>query len=114
MQMLHNSIVEQSIVQPQHWLMFLSTRTKTQSRKTSKTMTYFNDTHTNGSFIERMMASAGHMLEAAALRRAQRRVYRKTLDELSALSNRDLADLGLARSELRRIAWEAGQQHTAA
>jgi uncharacterized protein YjiS (DUF1127 family) len=36
------------------------------------------------------------------------------LTELSALSNRDLADLGLARSELRRIAYEAGQAQTAA
>lgn len=77
-------------------------------------MTYYNDTHVNGSFIERLMATVGRMLEAAALRHAQRRVYRKTLEELAALSNRDLADLGLARSELRRIAYEAGQAHTAA
>ena len=77
-------------------------------------MTYYNDTHANGTFIERLMAAAGRMLEAAALRHAQRRVYRKTLEELSMLSNRDLADLGLARSELRRISWEAGQKHTAA
>jgi uncharacterized protein YjiS (DUF1127 family) len=34
-------------------------------------------------------------------------VYSTTLNELSALSNRDLADLGIARSEVRRIAWEA-------
>jgi uncharacterized protein YjiS (DUF1127 family) len=26
---------------------------------------------------------------------------------LGALSNRDLADLGISRSEVRRIAWEA-------
>ena len=77
-------------------------------------MAYYNDTHANGSLTERLMASASSLLEAAALRRAKRRVYRKTLDELSALSNRDLADLGIARGELRRIAWEAGQMHTAA
>ena len=37
----------------------------------------------------------------------RRRVYRTTLAELSALSNRDLADLGINRSELRRVAYEA-------
>ncbi|MGB3407358.1 MAG: DUF1127 domain-containing protein [Jannaschia sp.] len=35
------------------------------------------------------------------------RVYRRTFDELSALSNRDLADLGLSRSMIRGIALEA-------
>lgn len=37
----------------------------------------------------------------------RRRIYRTTLGELSALSNRELADLGMSRSELRRIAYEA-------
>ena len=34
------------------------------------------------------------------------RAYRCTLDELSALSDRDLADLGLHRSEIARVAKE--------
>ena len=38
---------------------------------------------------------------------AKHRVYRKTVSELGELTNRDLADLGIARSEIRRIAWEA-------
>jgi len=38
---------------------------------------------------------------------AKRRVYRATLGELSALSNRDLADLGLSRSMIRSVAAEA-------
>jgi len=37
----------------------------------------------------------------------RRRVYRTTLMELNALSNRELADLGMNRSELRRVAYEA-------
>jgi len=36
------------------------------------------------------------------------RTYRRTLAELSALSNRDLADLGLSRSAIRNVALEAG------
>ena len=35
------------------------------------------------------------------------RAFRKTMDELSELSNADLADLGLHRSEIRRVALES-------
>ncbi|WP_322889633.1 MULTISPECIES: DUF1127 domain-containing protein [unclassified Yoonia] len=38
---------------------------------------------------------------------AKRKVYLTTLRELQSLSNRDLADLGLSRTELRSIALEA-------
>ncbi len=40
-------------------------------------------------------------------RLARRRLFRATLGELSMLSDRDLADLGLERSSLRRVAWQA-------
>lgn len=46
-------------------------------------------------------------LKAFAEARAQRRVYRQTLGELRALSGRDLADLGISRSEIPFIAREA-------
>lgn len=38
---------------------------------------------------------------------AKWRVYRKTVTELAALSDRDLADLGLSRSMISTIAHEA-------
>jgi uncharacterized protein YjiS (DUF1127 family) len=38
---------------------------------------------------------------------AKRRVYRATIFELSALSNRDLNDLGIPRSNIKRLAMEA-------
>ena len=38
---------------------------------------------------------------------AKRAVYRQTVKELDALSNRELADLGLSRSSIRSIAIEA-------
>ncbi len=38
---------------------------------------------------------------------ARRRVYRDTLHELSRLTDRDLADLGIPRSNIRRLAREA-------
>ena len=44
---------------------------------------------------------------ALAERAAQRRLYRATLNELDALSDRDLSDLGLARADVTRVAREA-------
>jgi len=38
---------------------------------------------------------------------ADHRLYQKTLDELKGLSNRDLADLGMYRGDLHRVAREA-------
>ncbi len=39
--------------------------------------------------------------------RARRAVYRQTLRELNALTNRDLADLGINRAMIGRLAHEA-------
>ena len=38
---------------------------------------------------------------------AQYSTYRRTLDELTKLNDRELADLGLARGQLRSIAYKA-------
>ena len=38
---------------------------------------------------------------------AKRKVYRATLFELSALSDHDLKDLGIPRSNIKRLAMEA-------
>ncbi|MEX0351513.1 MAG: DUF1127 domain-containing protein [Paracoccaceae bacterium] len=46
-------------------------------------------------------------IENLKTRFEQYRVYRRTLGELSALSERELADLGMHRSMIRRIAMEA-------
>lgn len=43
-------------------------------------------------------------IDAVRANLAQWRVYRRTVAELSALSDRDLADLGLHRSMIRDIA----------
>ena len=37
----------------------------------------------------------------------RRRVYRTTVNELSALSDRDLSDLGVTRASIRRLAMDA-------
>lgn len=47
------------------------------------------------------------MLRAFGTRFAQYRVYRDTLHELQMLSVRELNDLGVSQSEIRRVAYEA-------
>ncbi len=46
-------------------------------------------------------------LHAQIARYAQYRVYRKTLNELETLSDRELNDLGLSSLSLRDVAYEA-------
>lgn len=48
-----------------------------------------------------------HALDVSAEATAKRRVYRQTLRELNALSAREMADLGLNRSMIRSVAYEA-------
>lgn len=45
---------------------------------------------------------------------ARRSVYRRTVRELGALNDRELADLGMSRSMIRQIATEAAQDATRA
>lgn len=46
-------------------------------------------------------------LKSAAMRFANYRVYRKTINELSELTSHELSDLGLNRSMIKRTALEA-------
>ncbi len=49
-------------------------------------------------------------LAALAKYRAQRRVFKTTFNEMAVLSDRELADLGLVRSELRGVALRAAKE----
>jgi uncharacterized protein YjiS (DUF1127 family) len=49
----------------------------------------------------------GAFVEKVRDQRRRNRVYRQTLNELKSLSNRDLADLGIARSMIGAVAMEA-------
>lgn len=51
---------------------------------------------------ETIRAAMQH-IRAAAARRA---VYRQTVRELEALSDRDLADLGISRADITDLAWQ--------
>jgi uncharacterized protein YjiS (DUF1127 family) len=50
------------------------------------------------------------IVETIRARRARRKVFNQTFRELSSLSNRELADLGLGRSEIRRVAYQAAYE----
>ncbi|MCG7625264.1 DUF1127 domain-containing protein [Epibacterium sp. Ofav1-8] len=67
-------------------------------------MALLNQIHTQKSFAP---AGVAQMVQALREKVAQYRVYRQTLTELNALSGRELADLGLNRSMLKRVALEA-------
>ncbi len=57
----------------------------------------------NGDITHRIAAT----FKSVAARIATYRVYRKTVSELSELSTRELDDLGLSRSMIKRTALEA-------
>lgn len=66
---------------------------------TVQTATFFAGT----SLLARLNTLREQYREAAA----KRQTYRKTLAELESLSARDLADLGIAPSSIREIAYRA-------
>lgn len=71
-------------------------------------MAYYAQTNTSSaSFPERAFAAGAGLLQAAAEHCGRYRVYRQTYNELAALSEHDLNDLGLSRSMIRGIAQEA-------
>ncbi|MBV7378999.1 DUF1127 domain-containing protein [Maritimibacter dapengensis] len=67
-------------------------------------MAYATDIRTaDHGLLDRVSATFKVLAEA----RAQRKVYRQTLNELRALDGRDLADLGISRAEIPFLAREA-------
>lgn len=50
------------------------------------------------------------LTETIRLRNEKRKIYNRTYRELASLTDRDLSDLGLARSEIRRVAWQAAYE----
>ncbi|MCA0920100.1 DUF1127 domain-containing protein [Pseudooceanicola nanhaiensis] len=48
----------------------------------------------------------GRMVDGIATRLRRYRTFRRCVSELSALSNRELSDLGMNRSMIRSVAYE--------
>jgi uncharacterized protein YjiS (DUF1127 family) len=64
---------------------------------------------THGASVNNGSRHVGWRSPLARLRRAvaRHREYLRTFGELSALTDRELADLGLSRLSIRDIAWES-------
>lgn len=71
-------------------------------------MAYATDINTNAQ--AGLGARFNAVLTALRARAARRRIFNETYSELSQLSNRELADLGLARAEIRRVAYQAAYE----
>ena len=70
-------------------------------------MAFYNDiSNPTLSITERALAALANGAEVLSKRLAKRRIYRATFSELSGLSARELADLGMSRSCIRRVAIE--------
>ena len=105
MQMLHSGIAGLSIVQSQN--KFISVITK--DAETTLLIKDNNMALTADSSFAKPAAFGGIFAVLNKLTEAmqRRRVYRTTVNELSALSDRDLSDLGISRASIRRLAQDA-------
>ncbi|MEP3347877.1 MAG: DUF1127 domain-containing protein [Litoreibacter sp.] len=66
-------------------------------------MAFTTSIRTAPTFLEGLVAYKNELAE----RRAKNRVFRETLNELQALSGRELADLGMSRGSIKAVAYEA-------
>ena len=103
MQMLHSGNVYANIVHTQHRLTLGSTEANTSESQVA----YSAEEKRDLDFIGRALNWGAEVLEDAAARRIQYTIFRNTFHELNALSDRELADLGLARSDIKRVAQDA-------
>ena len=106
MHLLHGSIPVAGIVRVQQSIIFsLNTGGNATHPKTRvQTMTFVDNIHRfEDALVDRMRDS----FEEARRQHKMRKSYRRTYDELNALSERDLTDLGLARADIHDLAKRA-------
>ena len=67
-------------------------------------MAYATETRAaGGSLVQKISEFRAHIAD----RFAKYQTYRETMNELGSLTDRDLADLGLSRGDMHRVAVEA-------
>jgi len=69
-------------------------------------MAYVNTTHTGNGVFANLLGALRAAMAKQGQEMVKRRLYRITVQELSALSSRELADLGIHRSQITTIARE--------
>ena len=114
MQLLHSSIEEMSIVQSQHKLHIRFQQQGTQlsdrhkPKKRTMHMAFLTDTFSaHGTLGDKIAVLWTEIKEA----NAKRVVYNTTVRELNTLSGRELADLGIHRSLIRRLALDTAYKN---
>ncbi|CUH85718.1 hypothetical protein TM5383_02952 [Thalassovita mediterranea] len=110
MHQLHSCVAASAIVHPQRHPHIQVIETNTVPIRGADTLERDTEmahavTHRSHSFG--IADRAAVLIQDLRDRLARRKVYRETINEMSVLSNRELADLGFNRSQLRSIAWEA-------
>lgn len=70
-------------------------------------MAYASSNTVSGFSFSAMLHNAAEAYKTA---RARRALYNRTYDELASLSDRDLADIGVARSDIQAIARQEAAQ----
>ena len=83
-------------------------RTETYKFEQSRHMAY--ETNSIGAVGIGIMDRVNTLITEARAKAARRKIYRDTLRELSALSHRELCDLGLNHSEIKRVAYQAAYE----
>jgi uncharacterized protein YjiS (DUF1127 family) len=108
MQMLHSSVEAKSYCASAAFAYLGLKRTETQKFEQSRHMAY--ETNSIGAVGNTIMDRVNALVAEYRAKAARRKIYRNTLRELSALSDRELQDLGLNQSELRRVAYQAAYE----
>lgn len=106
MRFLHSSIAAPAIVQlqkPPH----VRANSKRNHKQEATQMAHATDFGARAHFS--LGASFKTLMTEFSARRAKRKIFNQTRRELASLSNRELADLGIARSEISRISHEAAE-----
>ena len=68
------------------------------------------ETNTLGAVSNGIMDRVNALIADYRVKAARRKIYNDTLRELSALTYRELNDLGLNRSEIKRVAYQAAYE----
>lgn len=108
MHLLHGSISKLAIVQLQHLPKYGVNATKHTVQSRKRNMAYITAGRSiNSGIYETLSRFFANQAEASK----RRGVYNQTVRELNELSGRDLADLGIHRTEIKRIAYEAAYRN---
>ncbi|MEN8660582.1 DUF1127 domain-containing protein [Marivita sp.] len=68
------------------------------------------ETNSIGAVGNTIMDRVNSLIADYRAQAARRKIYRDTLRELNALTHRELCDLGLNHSEIKRVAYQAAYE----